>query len=271
MWINDYSYKFYPVSYSYFEFQEKNRNTIKRDVFLSLIFEYMVKVKEYSANDKMISLISNDYRLLQVLSRFGIQLGFGDKNIREVCEETGVDCKTFLTVVNFLNDNDSNNFDINSLSLRSLLLYLKQSHKYFLEFYLPSIRRKLLDGIILKDSDVSFLIIKLFDEYVEGIREHMEDEEKDLFKNVESLINKTDFQIGKSSLYSRHDEEVGSKHRELKNIIIKYCPPNASANLLNAALYDIYRCEEELVSHCKIEDLLLIPALESRINNNACD
>lgn len=221
----------------------------------------MVKIREYSAEDKMISLISNDYKLLQVLSRFGIPLGFSDKNIREVCEDEGVDCNTFLTVVNFLNGGIQTDITINSLSLESLLHYLKQSHIYFLDFYLPSIRRKLLDGITLKDSDVSFLIIKLFDEYVESVREHMEEEERHLFKQVESLIENqsttnTDFPV-----YSRHHEEVGSKLRELKNIIIKYCPPDSSANLLNAALYDIYRCEEELDGHCKVEDDLLLPAM----------
>lgn len=227
----------------------------------------MVKRSEYSADDKMISLISDDYRLLQVLSRFGIPLGFSDKTIREVCDDEGVDCNTFLTIVNFLlHDPQSQIPNPRALSLKSLLHYLKQSHIYFLDFYLPSIRRKLLDGITLKDSDVSFLIIKLFDEYVDSVREHMEEEERHLFKQVERLINESEYPDGNIPVYSQHHEEVGSKLRELKNIIIKYCPPDSSANLLNDALYDIYRCEEELGSHCKIEDLLLLPAMASYKN-----
>ena len=221
----------------------------------------MVKNREYRATDKMISLISNDYRLLQVLSRFGIPLGFSDQTIQEICEKSGVDCDTFLTIVNFLNGEEIDKAGITKLSLDSLLHYLKQSHIYFLDFYLPSIRRKLLDGITLKDSDVSFLIIKLFDEYVESVREHMEEEELHLFKQVETLIGNGELPDNEFPVYSRHHEEVGSKLRELKNIIIKYSPADASANLLNAALYDIYRCEEELGSHCKIEDNLLLPSM----------
>ena len=225
----------------------------------------MVKISEYRAEDKMISLISNDYRLLQVLSRFGIPLGFNDKTIREVCENEGVDCDTFLTVVNFLNGENLTPARINSLSLKSLLHYLKQSHIYFLDFYLPLIRRKLLDGITLKDSDVSFLIIKLFDEYVDEIKAHMEEEERHLFKYVEESINNEKITCEELPVYSRHHEEVGSKLRELKKIIIKYCPQDASANLLNDALYDIYRCEEELDGHCRIEDTLLVPAMMSKM------
>ncbi|MCH5241132.1 MAG: hemerythrin domain-containing protein [Muribaculaceae bacterium] len=225
----------------------------------------MVKIREYNADDKMISLISNDYRLLQVLSRFGIPLGFSDKTIREVCNDEGVDCNTFLSVVNFLNGGKESVTSAENLSLPSLLHYLKQSHIYFLDFYLPSIRRKLLDGITLKDSDVSFLIIKLFDEYVDSIREHMEEEERHLFKHVECLTSNSFSSQNDFPVYSRHHEEVGSKLRELKNIIIKYCPPDSSANLLNAALYDIYRCEEELDGHCRIEDELLLPAMNQHI------
>ena len=231
----------------------------------------MITNKKYIPEDKMISLISDDYHLLQVLSRFGIPLGFSDKTISQVCRDNGVDCNTFLTIVNFLNDTNYESPDIECLSLKSLLHYLKQSHIYFLDFNLPLIRRKLLDGIILKDSDVSFLIIKLFDEYVDGVRAHMEDEEKHLFQQVESIINNCIINKKDFLVYSQHHEEVGSKLRELKNIIIKYCPPDSSANLLNAALYDIYRCEEELESHCKVEDFLLLPAMEFKMMKNKSD
>jgi regulator of cell morphogenesis and NO signaling len=54
---------------------------------------------------------------------------------------------------------------------------------------------------------------------------------------------------------------VGDKLKELKNIIIKYCPDSADINLLNDALYDIYRCEQELESHCMEEDRIFVPAV----------
>ena len=50
----------------------------------------------------MSDLICENYALLQVLSRFGVSLGFGDKSVQEVCEMNDVDCSTFLIVVNFL-------------------------------------------------------------------------------------------------------------------------------------------------------------------------
>ncbi len=41
----------------------------------------------YEADDKMISIIRDNYNILQSLGSFGINLGFGDKTVREVCDE----------------------------------------------------------------------------------------------------------------------------------------------------------------------------------------
>lgn len=212
----------------------------------------------YLPDDKLITLISDDYRFLQVLSRFGIPLGFGDKTVKEVCEDNNVDCLTFLTIVNFINNDMEEKAESDDLSIDSLLLYLKQSHVYFLDFCLPAIRRKLIDGINLKNSDVSFLILKLFDEYVEAIREHMTDEETNLFKYAEEISKNSQSSTGKIETFGGHHDEVNSKLKELKKIIIKYCPEPANKNTLNDALFDLYRCEEELDSHSKIEDQLIV-------------
>lgn len=215
----------------------------------------------YLPSDKMAALISDHYQLIQVMSRFGIPLGFGDKSVEQTCRENSVDCETFLTVVNFVLDGFANYEAAPEVSIESLLHYLRQSHIYFLEYFLPAIRRKLLEGMPLRTDDVSFLIIKFFDEYMREVRTHMEYEEKTVFTYVRSLIEGEERSDYKVSTYSDHHDQVGSKLKELKNLIIKYCPESTDSNMLNDALYDIFRCEEELESHCHVEDCLLVPAI----------
>lgn len=222
---------------------------------------------KYSPDDKMVALIADNYQLIQVMSRFGIPMGFGDKTVARTCADNGVDCLTFLSVVNFVINGFTNYESAADLSVESLLHYLRQSHIYFLEYFLPAIRRKLLDGIELRATDVSFLIVKFFDEYVHEVRTHMEYEEQNVFRYVNALLSGNDAGHSTITTYSEHHEQVGSKLKELKNLIIKYCPENTDTNLLNDALYDIYRCEEELVSHCHVEDCLLVPAIR-RLERN---
>ena len=46
----------------------------------------MKTLKMYEASDKMVTLMRDNYHLLQTLESFGIHLGFGDKTVKEMCE-----------------------------------------------------------------------------------------------------------------------------------------------------------------------------------------
>lgn len=216
---------------------------------------------KYEPNDKMADLISDNYALLQVMSRFGLSLGFGDKTVREVCEMNNVHCATFLAVVNFIEEGFSRIDDGAGISIPALVDYLRQAHSYFLDFALPDIRCKLVDAINNSDKDVAFLILKFFDEYMNEVRKHMEYEEKTVFRYVAELLQGKPTRKYQISTFSKHHDSISAKLTELKNILIKYCPDKSNKNALNAVLFDIYICEEGLDSHCKVEDYIFVPAI----------
>ena len=193
----------------------------------------------YEADDKMISIIADNYDTLQSLGRFGINLGFGDKTVREVCEHQQVDTYTFLAVVNFT-INGSREFDQELLSIPTLLHYLKASHDYYLNFQLPFIRKQLVDALDVNDS-LAKLIIKLYDEYAQEIHLHMEYEEQTVFPYVDHLLNNQvdeNYDIG---TFSKNHSKIDVKLRELKNIILKYLPSDMRHNnQLTATLYNLY-------------------------------
>ena len=216
--------------------------------------------KMYEADDKMISIIADNYDTLQSLGRFGINLGFGDKTVREVCEHQQVDTYTFLAVVNFT-INGSREFDQELLSIPTLLHYLKASHDYYLNFQLPFIRKQLVDALDVNDS-LAKLIIKLYDEYAQEIHLHMEYEEQTVFPYVDHLLNNQvdeNYDIG---TFSKNHSKIDVKLRELKNLILKYLPSDMRHNnQLTATLYNLYINEEWLLNHAMVEDFLFIPAI----------
>lgn len=256
-------------------------------------------IKEHRPVSRMSDLIKDDYRLLQVMSRFGLPLGVGDKSVQEVCDNNGVDCQTFLAIANFMQEVDERiHEDVAHLSIPSMLDYLKRAHSYYLDFCLPSIKRKLIEAISnTANKEFTYLILKFFDEYVDEVREHMEFENKHEFLYVYSLMDgdvekaeritleacpmknqqkKVDeknvgdniYLTGENSnilLFTRQHalqhKQIDSKLSELKNIIIKYHPSSGDNHLLNAVLFDIFICEEDLELHCRIEDCLFVPAV----------
>ena len=219
--------------------------------------------KLYEADDKMITLISDNYNILQSLGRFGISLGFGDKTVREVCEEQEVDTFTFLAIVNYTINGYRNVDSEERFSVPTLLHYLKSSHEYYLNFQLPAIRTQLQEALDMKDN-LARLILKLYDGYAQEIRRHMQYEEKTVFPYVVDLLNNKINNNYDIDTFSKHHGQVDLRLKELKNIIIKYLPTDIRHNnQLTSILYNLYNNEEWLVNHSQVEEDIFIPAIRN--------
>ena len=209
----------------------------------------------------MIDLISDNYTMLQGLGAFGIRLGFGDKTVEEVCKEQGVDSYTFLAVVNFIINGYAPKDSDDRIDVETILGYLRASHRFFLDFQLPSIREK-LKATLCQDDSMSTLILHLYDEYAHDIQKHMRYEEKTLFPYVEALLRGEQTSRYNVGIFSKNHSDTTGKFQELKSIIIKYLPQdNLSNNKLTDTLYDIYNNEEWLCNHSNVEDCIFVPAI----------
>lgn len=233
----------------------------------------MNKHIKYSASDKMSDLICENYNLLLVMSRFGLSLGFGDQTVKQVCDRQGVHTDTFLAVVSFMDEECCMPEDYHHhISIDALIDYLRQAHAYFLDFNLPAIRRKLIDAIDCSRDNVAFLILKFYDEYVNEVRAHMEYENDVVFKYVDALLKGGDTGRYRIDDFAARHNQIEVKLTELKNIIVKYYPAKTNNNLLNSVLFDIYSCEKDLSSHCRVEDYVFVPLiveLENKIREDA--
>lgn len=149
--------------------------------------------------------------------------------------------------------------------------YLRQAHDYFLGFELPAIRRKLLEALDCSQrDDVALLILKFYDAYMNEVRAHMELENRKIFTYVDRLMAGEKTGGYEIAQFARNHENINKKLQELKNIIIRYYVPQGDANLLNAVLFDIFNCEKDLFTHCEVENLLFVPAVELLERKVAC-
>ena len=221
----------------------------------------MKNQKMYEADDKMISLIRDNYDLLQSLGSFGISLGFGDKTVQETCEDNNVDTYTFLAVVNYT-INGYGEFEADEqISVQTLMHYLEASHAYFIDFQLPFIRRELQESLN-EDDSLARLILRFYDEYAHEIRRHMQYEQKTLFPYVNTLLEGQPANDYNVETFSKHHGAADKKLRELKLLIIKYLPQDGlHNNQLTATLHDIYDNEEWLRQHAQVEDHIFVPAI----------
>lgn len=219
--------------------------------------------KVYEPKDMMIDLIRDNYNVLQALGSFGINLGFGDKTVEEVCKDNGVDCRTFLIVVNFLVNGYFRDEELEYVNVGTLLHYLQANHKYYLDFQLPFMRKELSDSLN-PDGRVDKLIMDFYDAYAAEVRKHMKYEEDRLFPYINSLLEGMRDEAYNIEAYAKHHGMADVKLKELKNIIIKYLPGDSLRNnMLTATLYDLYNNEEWLQLHAKVENEILVPVIKN--------
>lgn len=219
----------------------------------------------FKADARLRDLMEENSDLMMVAARFGISFGFGDKSVGEVCREDGVDCPTFLSVANII---AGRRYSI-EVSLRSLMGYLRSAHSYFLDYLLPSIRRKLIASISrsMQIDDVMVQLLRYFDDYCKEVRRHMEHENMRIFDYVDRLLAGDASDEFRISDYSQGHTSMTDKLNELKDVFIRHY--HVKDNLvLVSALNDIISCNEDLCSHCQIEDRIFMPAvarLEKRL------
>lgn len=214
----------------------------------------------FSGATKMADLILRDYRILTLLPRFDITLGFADKTICEVCSKYGVDEHFFLLVCNIHTFDDylPEREDLMKIDLKSMIKYLRRSHSYYIGNRIASIEQK-LKAITNCCSEYHDKILgNFFAEYKQEVLGHFAYEDQEVFPCIEAMLEgKTqDFKIDQ---YEEHHDNIDDKLSDLKNIIIKYLPDGCSTEERNDILFDIFLFEEDLTKHTRIENKVLIP------------
>ena len=213
----------------------------------------LVKIM-YKGTDKICDLMSREEDAIQIISRFGFEMGVGEQTIEQACEAYHVHTPTFLAVVNYKIFHQ--HAQPEDIDLPTLQQYLRHAHTYFLDFRLPRLRRSLIDTIHPSETTnkIPMLILQCYDEFVEEIRTHIAHENEGLFEE-----------------HAHDDQRITDKLTEIKNLIIKYYKPSEDSSLpsdfrysIISVMSDLWHTEQDFADHCAIEDDILRPALSNQ-------
>ena len=226
---------------------------------------------------KLADVIHMNYLLLQIISRFNIRLGCGEKTVHQVCNENDIDINFFLEIVNSFHD--KNYFpkkQLQGFPLKLIVDYLRNSHDHCLKVKIPYIE-ELIHQLLLysfsDNSELSGLINKFFNDYKTELEDHINREElkvypyvfavEKVFRSKKSSTDTMDL-IQKYSMedFENEHDNVEDKLFDMKNLIIKYIPPPDDTNLCNTILIELFRLEADLNDHARIEDKVLVPKVK---------
>jgi regulator of cell morphogenesis and NO signaling len=210
---------------------------------------------------KMADLIHQNYKLLFVLDRVGIPLGFGEKTVEQVCIQNNVDTKSFL-ILSRLHTSPFliQKHELDELSPSLIVEYLQRSHHYFLKQRLPDIGEKL--NIALSEVPSHDLILKFFEEYENEVAEHMEYENNVFFPYIEKLLAGEKAKNYSVADYQKRHNNIEEKLTDLSNLLLKYLTTFTNTYLISNVLLDLDLCNEDLNTHSFLEEDILIPNIK---------
>jgi len=231
----------------------------------------------FTKDIKMADVILQNHHLLSVFNRFGIQLGFGDKSVEEVCKIYEVNPDFFLEIINSFNDPDFYpQHNLEKFSLKLIIDFLYQAHAFYLEQKIPEIS-KMIEQLVANSTEeqqnIMYLIQKFFDEYRQQLKAHIAHEEQTVYPYILQLEN---YIIGRKQSteplqelrnyhiddYAQDHDNIEEKLSELKNILIKYLPPQRDYILCYKILGQLGHLEEDMNNHSAMENKILIPRVK---------
>ncbi len=223
----------------------------------------------FTSGMKLADLIHLEYKLLLLLPRFGLNLGFGDQTAEECCARVGVSSQLFIMICNIyaFENYSPRKEEIDQTEIDQLLAYLRHSHSYYLDDRIQRIQDQL--KIMSANSDLAHqkILNRFFEEYKNEVINHFEYEEKTVFPYIQSIgVGKkaTGYEI---EIFEQNHSNIDDKLSDLKNIFIKYWPADSSQKERTAILFNIFSLEEDLRKHTFIEDKVLIPLVQKLEQN----
>ena len=217
----------------------------------------------FSESMKLADLIDVNFKLLNVLSRLGISLGFGENTIREMCDRQGIDLNSFLLICNvYTYDGYVPSAELLAAADAGTIVdYLHNSHAFYLDRELAALESNLSMMVEPCDELQKKIVGKFFASYKAQVKRHFNYEESVVFPYVRAL--KTgECQEGYSiEQFEENHSNIDETLNDLKNIVMKYLPDTCDTVVRNEVLYRIYRLEDDLLKHTIIEDTVLIPVV----------
>ncbi len=237
----------------------------------------MNKNLPFTAKTKMADVIHLDYRLIPIIGRFGIEYGFGNKTVIEVCDDFNINVWFFLEIVNSYHNHEYfPKKQLQNFSARLIIDYLRNTHSYYLKNKVPEIEGyidEMEKSVSEKNLKNIQLLNSFFNEYKNELKKHLEREDHHVFPYIldlersleeKNILPELLLQVQKESIeiYERTHDDIEMKLGDLKNLIMRHLPPILCKELCQKLLTELFRLEADLENHARIEDKVLIPKVK---------
>ena len=219
---------------------------------------------------KLCEVIVDEPSVVPVINRFDIVLGVGDRPIKSICKEKGIDTSFFITILNaFINESFFLENVTGAFNAGDVVDYLRKTNNSYLRNQLPNIERHFAALISRSDSNNNLPLLFNFYREVKTEIERRIDSDNQWFDAIISAEQSNSEVSVAGNAVQAESDSIEDKLSDLINMFVIHLRGDYDRNLCHAVLFAVISLEKDIRQNDRIRNRVLRPLVDALNSRNS--
>lgn len=219
---------------------------------------------------KLCEVIVDEPSVVPVINRFDIVLGVGDRTIKSICKEKGIDTSFFITILNaFIHESFFLENVTGAFNAGDVVDYLRKTNNSYLRNQLPNIERHFAALISRSDSNNNLPLLFNFYREVKTEIERRIDSDNQWFDAIISAEQSNSEVSVAGNTVQAESDSIEDKLSDLINMFVIHLRGDYDRNLCHAVLFAVISLEKDIRQNNRIRNRVLRPLVDALNSRNS--
>lgn len=219
---------------------------------------------------KLCEVIVDEPSVVPVINRFDIVLGVGDRTIKSICKEKGIDTSFFITILNaFIHESFFLENVTGAFNAGDVVDYLRKTNNSYLRNQLPNIERHFAALISRSDSNNNLPLLFNFYREVKTEIERRIDSDNQWFDAIISAEQSNSEVSVAGNAVQAESGSIEDKLSDLINMFVIHLRGDYDRNLCHAVLFAVISLEKDICQNNRIRNRVLRPLVDALNSRNS--
>lgn len=219
---------------------------------------------------KLCEVIVDEPSVVPVINRFDIVLGVGDRTIKSICKEKGIDTSFFITILNaFIHESFFLENVTGAFNAGDVVDYLRKTNNSYLHNQLPNIERHFAALISRSDSNSNLPLLFNFYREVKTEIERRIDSDNQWFDAIISAEQSNSEVSVAGNAVQAESDSIEDKLSDLINMFVIHLRGDYDRNLCHAVLFAVISLEKDIRQNNRIRNRVLRPLVDALNSRNS--
>lgn len=219
---------------------------------------------------KLCEVIVDEPSVVPVINRFDIVLGVGDRTIKSICKEKGIDTSFFITILNaFIHESFFLENVTGAFNAGDVVDYLRKTNNSYLRNQLPNIERHFAALISRSDSNNNLpLLFNFYREVKTEIERRIDNDNQWFDAIISAEQSNSEVSVAGNAVQAESDS-IEDKLSDLINMFVIHLRGDYDRNLCHAVLFAVISLEKDIRQNNRIRNRVLRPLVDALNSRNS--